>query len=102
MTNWWYIQASQKMQVAVQNFHFLLRIVIKGLYCLSWFWILIALVGLAATLGSVSDPSVDNEAAIISGLFNAVMCFAIAAFHRWVLLKWPFPVSLFFRKPKEI
>ena len=87
------------MQVAVQNFNFLLRIVIKGLYYLSWFWILIALVGCAANLGSVGDPSVDNEAAIISGLFNVVMCFVIAAFHRWVLLKWPFPFSLLFRKP---
>ena len=87
------------MQVAVQNFHFLLRIVIKGLYYLSWFWIFIALVGLAATLGPVSDPTADNEAAIISGLLNVVMCFALAAIHRLVLLKWPFPFSLFFRKP---
>ena len=87
------------MQVAVQNFHFLLRIVIKGLYCLSWFWILTALIGFSATLGSVSDPSVDNEAAIISGLLNVVMCMALTAIHRLVLLKWPFPFSLFFRKP---
>ena len=87
------------MQVAVQNFHFLRRIVIKGLYCLSWVWILIALVGFAATLGSVSNPSVDNEAAIISGLLNIVMCLALTAIHRLVLLKWPFPFSLFFRKP---
>ena len=87
------------MQVAVQNFHFLLRIVIKGLYCLSWFWILIALVGFAATLGSVSDPSVDNDAAIISGLLNVVLCSALTAIHRLVLLEWPFPFSLFFRKP---
>ena len=86
------------MQVAVQNFHFLLRIVIKGLYYLSWFWILIALVGLAAALGSVSDPTVDNEAAIISGLLNVVMCFALAGFHRLALFKWPFPFSLFFHK----
>ena len=86
------------MQVAVQNFHFLLRIVIKGLYCLSWFWILTALVGFAATLGSVSDPSVDNEAAIISGLLNVVMCMALTAIHRLVLLKWPFPFSLFSRE----
>ena len=82
----------------MQNFHFLLRIVIKGLYCLSWFWILIALVGFAATLGSGSDPSVDNEAAIISGLLNIVMCLALTAIHRLVLLKWPFPFSLFIRK----
>ena len=75
------------MQVAVQNFHFLLRIVIKGLYYLSWFWILIALVGFAATLGSVSDPSADNEAAIISGLLNIVMCLSLTAIHRLVLLK---------------
>ena len=87
------------MQVAVQNFHFLLRILIKGLYCLAWFWILIALVGFAATLGSVSNPSVDNEAAIISALLNIVMCLALTAIHRLVLLKWPFPFSLFFRKP---
>ena len=87
------------MQVAVQNFHFLLRIVIKGLYYLSWFWILIALVGLVAALGSVSDPTVDNETAIISGLLNVVMCFALAGFHRLALFKWPFPFSLFFRKP---
>ena len=87
------------MQVAVQNFHFLLCLVIKGLYYLSWFWILIALVGFAATLRSVSDPSVDNEAAIISGLHNVVMCLALTAIHRLVLLKWPFPFSLFFRKP---
>ena len=86
------------MQVAVQNFHILLRIVIKGLYYLSWFWILIALVGFAATLGSVSDPSVDNEAAIISGLLNVVMCMALTAVHRLVLLKWPFPFSLFSRE----
>ena len=87
------------MQVAVQNFHFLLRIVIKGLYYLSWFWIFIALLGCAANLGSVGDPAVDNEAAIISGLLNVVMCLALTAIHRLVLLKWPFPFSLFFRKP---
>ena len=87
------------MQVAVQDFHFLLRIVIKGLYFLSWFWILIVLVGFAATLGSVIDPSVDNKAAIISGLLNVAMCLALTAIHRLVLLKWPFPFSLFFRKP---
>ena len=84
--------------MTAQNVHFLLRIVIKGLYYLSWFWILIALVGFAATLGSVSNPSVDNEAAIISGLLNVVMCFALAAIHRLVLLKWPFPFSLFSRE----
>ena len=88
------------MQVALQNFHFLLRIVIKGLYCLSWFWILIALVGCAANLGSVGDPSVDNEAAIISGLLNVVMCFALAGFHRLALFKWPFPSPCFFGNPR--
>tara|TARA_B110000263_G_C14888520_1_gene320676 strand:- start:181 stop:471 length:291 start_codon:yes stop_codon:yes gene_type:complete len=88
--------------MTAQNFHFLLRIVIKGAYYLSCFQLLFALVGCAINLGSVSDHSVDNEAAIIWGALNIaiwfVLCFATAGFHRWVLLRWPFPFSLFYRE----
>ena len=86
-----------------QNFHFLLRIVIKGAYYLSCFQLLFALVGCAITLGSVNDPSVDYHqvTGFIEGCLNIaiwfVLCFATAGFHRWVLLKWPFPFSLFYR-----
>ena len=94
--------------MTAQNFHFLLSIVMKGAYYLSCFLLLAALVGCAITLGSVNDPSVHyhQEPGIMEGCLSIaiwfVLCFAAAGFHRWVLLKWPFPFSLFSReRPPE-
>ena len=90
--------------MTAQNFHFLLSIVMKGAYYLSCFLLLAALVGCAITLGSVNDPSVHHhqEPGFIEGCLSIaiwfVLCFAAAGFHRWVLLKWPFPFSLFSRE----
>ena len=90
--------------MTAQNFHFLLSIVMKGAYYLSCFLLLAALVGCAITLGSVNDPSVHHhqEPGIMEGCLSIaiwfVLCFAAAGFHRWVLLKWPFPFSLFSRE----